>query len=200
MKTMNVMKEVQSPGTSMVQVGDPEKGMSGQVTLKAFSTEWGLPQVQRMFRTCSTPLACIDSLSPTLWDIRQAFGEDYAQAYVEGWIVNLRLFLNIGKAMTDEQTFDTAMLIVDTYGQINVADINLIFKRAKLGEWGQLYDRLDGQVVLGWFRSYFNERASVAAERSIRQANSMSFRVEDASLRIQSIVDNALNKSHLGTK
>ena len=72
--------------------------------------------------------------------------------------------------MTDVQTQETAMLIVDSFHALTIADINLIFKNAKMGKYGKIYDRLDGQLILSWFDKHFNERCAAAAEISIREA------------------------------
>ena len=55
---------------------------------------------------------------------------------------------------------------------MNLADINLIFKRIKKGEFGQLYTELDGVKILSWFEKYANERASTAVENSLSFASS----------------------------
>lgn len=107
---------------------------------------------------------------PSLWDVEKAYGYEFLQAYIEGWIVNLREFVNIGKKMTDSQTFETAMIILQDYKFLTIADINLIFKRAKSGYFGALYDRLDGQIILGWFHKYFSERCDAAEEESINDS------------------------------
>lgn len=73
--------------------------------------------------------------------------------------------------MTDEQTQETAMLIVDEFFNLNLADINFIFKNAKLGRYGKYYDRLDGQIILSWFEEHFNNRCKLAADESIREAD-----------------------------
>jgi len=73
--------------------------------------------------------------------------------------------------MTDQQTMETAQLILDEYKAITIADINFIFKSAKKGKYGVFYDRMDGQMILGWFESHFNERCAVAANLSIMEAD-----------------------------
>jgi len=62
-------------------------------------------------------------------------------------------------------------MIITEYYNLTIADINIIFKRAKLGQWGQIYDRLDGQIILSWFDKYFQERCKVAADKSILEAD-----------------------------
>lgn len=107
---------------------------------------------------------------PALAEVEKTYGYEFLQAYLEGWIVNLREFVNVGKRMTDMQTFETAMIILQDYKYLTIADINLLFKRAKSGYYGKLYDRLDGQIILDWFRSYDKERAAAAVEDSINEA------------------------------
>jgi hypothetical protein len=107
---------------------------------------------------------------PSLAMVRKQFGEDFIQAYIEGWIVNLREFLNIGRKMTDVQTQETATLIVDQFYGITLADVNLIFKKVKLGHFGQVYDRLDGQIILSWFSDYYEKRCSAFAEKSMQES------------------------------
>ena len=108
--------------------------------------------------------AVFSANTPALIEIEQAYGYDCLQAYLEGWLVNLREFVNVGKKMTDAQTFETAMIILQDYKFLTIADINLLFKRAKSGYYGNLYDRLDGQIILGWFRRYFSERCGAAVD------------------------------------
>jgi len=107
---------------------------------------------------------------PALAEVEKTYGYEFLQAYIEGWIVNLREFVNVGKRMTDIQTFETAMIILQDYKYLTIADINLLFKRAKIGYYGKLYDRLDGQIILDWFRTYDKERAAAAVEDSINEA------------------------------
>jgi len=137
---------------------------------------------------------------PSISKINKKFGEDFTQAYIEGWIVNLRDFINIGKKMSDSQTQETAMMILDEFYNVTIADINLIFKRAKLGQYGQIYDRLDGQVILSWFDKYFQERCKAAADKSILegdkykidpyQRHSVGEKNKDHAARIQSFTEN----------
>ena len=130
-----------------------------------------LPEVNKLCRSVNDYPAVLKSALPTIGAMNRNLGIDFSQAYIEGWITNLREFINVGKKMTDTQCIETAMLIVENYPSLNIADINLIFKRAKLGKFGQMYDRLDGQLVLSWFDSYFNERCEAAANISMREAD-----------------------------
>lgn len=132
--------------------------------------DYAVPAVQVKCRMINSYPAVFKCDMPALAEIEKNYGYEFIQAYIEGWIVNLREFVNIGKKMTDMQTFETAMIILQDYKYLTVADINLLFKRAKSGYYGKLYDRLDGQIILDWFRSYDKERAVAAMEDSINEA------------------------------
>lgn len=162
------------------------------ITRETFLKDWSVLNAQKMYRPCITEIACIESKAPTIAEIKQSFGSDYIQAYIEMWIVNLRMFFNVGKSMTDEQTYMTAELIVDEFYNLNVADINLVFKNAKLGKYGKIYDRLDGNIILEWFRRYFDDRCEAAAEKSIREAHSYRVNSGENRERLDRIIDNAL--------
>lgn len=78
--------------------------------------------------------------------------------------------MNLGKNMNPDQMNETACMIMDEYSFLTLADINLVFKRAKMGEYGNLYDRLDGSIIMGWFKTYFTNRLETAEAESIREA------------------------------
>lgn len=141
------------------------------ITKEAFLGDYAVPAVQVRCRTVNSYPAVFACDMPALIEVEKAYGYEFLQAYLEGWIVNLREFVNVGKKMTDMQTFETAMIILQDYKYLTIADINLLFKRAKSGYYGKLYDRLDGQIILDWFRLYDKERTAAAVEDSINEAS-----------------------------
>jgi hypothetical protein len=42
-----------------------------------------------------------------------------------------------------------------------------VFTKAKKGEYGKIYESLDGMKILQWFRDYTNERAESVLQKSI---------------------------------
>lgn len=150
-------------------------------------------RVQERLSNCTTVSACLKSNTPTIGEIRNAYGLDFVQAYLEGWIVNLREFVNLRGEMSDAQANITAGMIVQEFPHVNLADINLIFKNAKLGRFGEFYGRLDGQMILTWFDKYFKDRCNAAAEQSISEAHSMKSRDYDTPDRVKRLIDSAMN-------
>lgn len=110
-----------------------------------------------------------DAGYPSLNKIKDELGEDTVLGFLKLHILDLRVFLNIGKTMSDTQTEQTAMLLFDEFPSLTVADIKLFFSKIKKGHYGQIYDRLDGQLILIWLAKYYNERLEDAENKSIRK-------------------------------
>lgn len=107
---------------------------------------------------------------PSLAELSKSKGENWCLAYVAKWIANMQAFLNVSAKMNDHQVVETALMIVDDFWALNIADINLIFANAKRGQYGQLYGRIDGSIIYRWFQTYFQDRCNACEGRSIREA------------------------------
>lgn len=101
-------------------------------------------------------------------------------------IVDLVKFLNVGKTMNAEQVSNTSQILLNDYGYLQVEDFKLFFNNAKKGLYGQTYDRIDGQVIIGWLNNYVNERTNAADEISYNDH-----------LRAKSDVDNSISFTEL---
>lgn len=146
------------------------------ITKGQFLTDYKIPEVQKICRNINTPVQVFEANLPTMGSVKKVYGDDFAQAYIETWIVNISEFINIGKNMNENQIYETAQMILDDYPHYTLADINLVFKKAKKGDFGQIFDRLDGQIILSWFSKYNQIRCSEAEEQSINQAYSFKER------------------------
>lgn len=145
-------------------------------TRAQFIQDYKIPEVQKLCRNVNTPAQVFATNLPTMGTVKKVYGDDFAQAYIETWIVNISEFINIGKNMNENQVYETAQMVLDDYPYFTLADINLVFKKAKKGDFGQIYDRLDGQIILSWFSKYSQIRCSEAEEQSINQAYSFKER------------------------
>ena len=124
------------------------------------------------------PEQAFESGLPSLAKVRNVYGDEFMNAYVELWIIDFCDFVNIGKGMKPAQIYQTASLILEEFYYFNLAEINLVFKRAKKGFYGEIFDRLDGQIILKWFREYNKERCAKAEEISINEASGFTDRAE----------------------
>lgn len=110
---------------------------------------------------------------PTLFDIKNQFGEkgDLAiKAILVKEIGSLLRYINVGKTMDEDQIAETADLIQIRYSNMNLADYKLFFQKFKFGDYGTLFDRIDGMVILGALDKYKNSRMDSAEHLSIKQA------------------------------
>ena len=168
------------------------------ITKDRFLADYKIPEVQKVCRNINTPAQVFATNLPTIGSVKKVYGDNFAQAYLETWIINISEFLNIGKGMNGNQVYETAQMVLDDYPYFTLADINLVFKKAKKGEFGQIYDRLDGQIILSWFSKYNQMRCSEAEEQSVSQA--YSFKERDNrpndrdTIRISNIKSNLFSK------
>lgn len=69
--------------------------------------------------------------------------------------------------MNDAQLVETCKLIMNEFYFLKVYDLQLFFQRFKTGYYGQLFDRLDGSVIMISLRAYCEERISTAENLSL---------------------------------
>ena len=125
--------------------------------------------IAKVCRHVKTPAQAFQSGLPTLARVNKHFGRDFTESYLAIWITNLVEYFQVGRKMGEQQIIETAMLVMDEYYMLTLADINLVFTRVKKGYFGEIYDRIDGAVILGWFKKYFEERCSEAEALSMRE-------------------------------
>lgn len=83
------------------------------------------------------------------------------KAFVQQAIINVNQFVNV-EGMNSEQIRLTASLVIQEFVNLNIADIKLCFQMGMAGRFGKLYNRIDGQIILGWLREYQEHRFEVA--------------------------------------
>lgn len=79
----------------------------------------------------------------------------------------VRDFFYVGKNLSNPQVTITAELIMSQYWYFKIEDIKLCLRRAMFKE--KLFDRLDGNIILGWFSEYDAERTEEAMRISDNQ-------------------------------
>lgn len=75
-------------------------------------------------------------------------------------------FFNATETMSDIQAALTVDLIMEEYPYLKLDDLKLCFKNAMKMKYGNIYNRIDGQVIMSWFRAYNKERCAVADNQS----------------------------------
>ncbi len=75
--------------------------------------------------------------------------------------------------MNDTQIALTADLIIESFWYLKLEEIKYCFRRAM--RTAKLFDRLDGNIILGWLRDYNTERTEEAMRLSDQEASQMQF-------------------------
>ncbi|NDV45488.1 hypothetical protein D0T49_00275 [Paludibacter sp. 221] len=103
---------------------------------------------------------------PSLAVLRRDYGAEKVEAVIKLHIIDLCENVNLKRPLRDSQVDNIAREVVATYCNLTIADVQVVFRRAKNGELGEFYESLDMPKIMSWFRTYFNERCELAADMS----------------------------------
>lgn len=110
----------------------------------------------------------VKSDNPTIALIKNKTSLTSTRALISLAICEVCDFFNVGKNMNDIQVAMTADLIIELYWYFKLEEIKYCFRRAMRTE--KLFDRLDGNIILGWLQAYDNERTEEAMRISDQEA------------------------------
>lgn len=85
-------------------------------------------------------------------------------------IVKFDMFINMKNSLTDEHVDFIVNTIVTNYKWLTLADLCFVLKEAKMGKYGNLYERLSPMQFFRWMDEYFERRCECAENRSIRDS------------------------------
>lgn len=102
--------------------------------------------------------------------IRKEMGEQKLQAMMVKWMNRFLSFYSTNGTMDVFQLADTINLIIEAYPHYTIYDFKLFFKKAKLGVFGEVFGRIDGQVILSWLSKYDIARDTAAQDASIKES------------------------------
>jgi hypothetical protein len=69
-------------------------------------------------------------------------------------ITQLGNSFNVGKNVDTLQVYECATLLAEKYWYLRLEEFVYVFKQARLGKYGKVYDRLDVQVISEWLSTY----------------------------------------------
>lgn len=98
--------------------------------------------------------------TPNIATIKNEVSLNDARALLTIAIGEVCNFFNIGKNMNDTQIALTVDLIIEQFWHLKLEEIKYCFRRAMMRE--KLFDRLDGNIILGWLDKYDAERTEAA--------------------------------------
>jgi hypothetical protein len=99
--------------------------------------------------------------SPALSEIKKQKGEQVALGVLVALMDECQQYFNLQQPMNPQQLMLTAELIMEEYYYLRVEEFRICFRMAMKGEYGPVYNRIDGQVFFEWIRKYFSKRDAV---------------------------------------
>lgn len=125
----------------------------------------------------------VASGTPTLAKIKNEASMTDIRALLYIAVCEVCDFYNVGKNMNSAQVAMTADLIYDRFWYFKLEEIKYCFRRAMLH--AKLFDRIDGNIILGWLTEYDAERTEEAMrlsdEEAARQQNNSEISPETIS-------------------
>ena len=106
---------------------------------------------------------------PALATLKKERGEAKARSVLVLIVNDMLDFFNAAGDMNDTQVAMTVDFILEEYPYMQADDITLCFRNAMKGKYGKLYNRIDGQIILGWLREYNRERCTAADRHSYNE-------------------------------
>lgn len=101
---------------------------------------------------------------PTVRKVVNDIGERGMEAFFKAELVSLNVMLNLPRPMQQAMIEQTASLavqhILDDDCDITLADLRIIFDRAKKGEYGSYYGGIGCADIISWIDGYIVEKCS----------------------------------------
>lgn len=110
-----------------------------------------------------------DSVCLSISTIEKEFGGEYLRALMVKWLNRFLHFYSVNGSMDALQVGDTINLIIESYPHYIQEDFKLFFNMAKKGVFGQIFGRMDGEVIMNWLIKYDIHRDTIAQEESIKE-------------------------------
>jgi len=116
--------------------------------------------------------AAIDHGGDRIVTLTKEYSVEKVEALLKLQLIELNDILDLKRPLSELAIDTIAEELVANYGNMTMADIYLVFRRAKLGHYGELYESINVPKVMRWFEAYFGERCEACAARSIKEASS----------------------------
>lgn len=103
------------------------------------------------------------SSKPKLLRLVKSMGDQTVLDLLTILVTDVRDFFNLpaDRNMKDNQITFTAQAMIEDYKHFSIEDFGLCFKNGKLGKYGKNFSTFDGQIIIGWLKSYDLERDEV---------------------------------------
>lgn len=120
----------------------------------------------------------VSAKTPTIANIKNNVSLADARALLSIAICEACDFFNVGKNMNDTQIALTVDLIIERFWYFKLEEIKYCFRRAMMR--ARLFDRLDGNIIIGWLREYDTERTEEAIKLSQNESAEAENRISSS--------------------
>lgn len=131
---------------------------------------------------CSDRKAAVASDSPSLGIVRQAYGDDIAESWLQIQIHDIEEFLGVRAALSIRQRDMLSSILLNEYGYLKVSEFMLFFYRLKCGEYCRFYgNSINPSELISSVKAFLSERSQwldaieKGYERTLREATEREF-------------------------
>ena len=72
-------------------------------------------------------------------------------------LLELNEFSNVSRKMNEGQIVETVNMLLNQYPGISLQEYQVFFNRIRSGEFGQLYESLDGIKIMAFMKDFYQE-------------------------------------------
>ena len=151
-----------------------------KINRKEFVTKYDPVQMLTSYRHIKTTEQAIKEDQNGIAFYCKHLGEDTILAVIELHLLALNQSVNVGQPLTKYQIKEISIEILSVFYYLSIVEICFILRKAKRGEFGQLYGALNIVAILDWFNQYTEQRAAIYIEKSTKhRQNNFSLRSEE---------------------
>lgn len=128
-------------------------------------------------RTAGQALAITDL---QMKHVIEAYDIETASVIIEAYIALLQKYLGVKdeSRLDNDAIQELASFILEDYKQLNISELDLVFKNIKKGKYGSIYGRIDPVFIMASFKSYF-DRERLETLRSITEVDTLGWTIEN---------------------
>jgi predicted GIY-YIG superfamily endonuclease len=105
---------------------------------------------------------------PMLIDLRRENEEELLDT-LKLMVADVVRFHKTTDKIDASQATETAFMIMDTFKGLTIEDVALCFYSAKSGKFGEVYNRIDGPVIMNWLHAYQDKLRAVGMEQELKR-------------------------------
>ena len=99
--------------------------------------------------------------------VKAGYGEKALEQILQYMIAKTVKAFNISRNMEPEQIIDLSTQIRNDFYFLKLSEIFFVFKEARSGKMGKIYERLDEPTIMQWFNDYTEQRINKFEEKSL---------------------------------